>query len=541
MKELNDVELLEAYASERSEDAFRELVARHIDFIYSAALRQLRNSQLAEEATQSAFIALAGKAGRLQRNTAIAGWLHRAAHFAALNLQRSEARRKHWEEEAATVNISADAGGTFQEAALSQIDGALAELNESDRGAVILRFLQQQSFHDMARTLGTSEEAVKKRVSRALERLRRLLAQRGIPVSAAVLGAGLSQLPVTAAPATLVSTVATLALRAGVPTVSISAAILKLLIASKVKLAVTSGLVILAGIAALLWFHDSSNTATASTSPIMPGIPKIKLASVMVDDQDKALKFYTETLGFVKKIDVPTGEPGGGRWLTVVSPDEPEGTQVLLEPIGFPFARTYQKALFDAGIPWTAFFTGDIRKHVERLKSLGVKFSQQPVTTGSITTAIFDDTCSNRIQLVQALPFSNTTTGAALKIKLNSILVEDVDRALKFYTETVGFIKKRDMPLANGRWVTVVSPEEPEGAELLLEPTTGFPAARTFQEAVRKAGIPFTQLAVANANDAYKRMTSRGVVFRQKPAPMGPITLAVFEDGCGNLIQLLQQ
>ena len=359
-----------------------------------------------------------------------------------------------------------------------------------------------------------------------------------IAVSAVALGAGLSQMPVTAAPATLASTAATLALRAGAPAVGISTAILKLLTMHKAKLAVAGGLVILAGTAALLWFHDSGNTVAASTNPIMPGIPKIKLASVMVDDQDKALKFYTEVLGFSKKWDVPTGEPGGARWLTVVSPDEPEGTEVLLEPLGFPFARTYQKALFDAGMPLTTFFTGDIRKHVERLKSLNVKFSQEPTTAGPTTTAIFEDTCGNRIQLVQT-PVVTVTNTATLKIKLNSVLVDDVDKALKFYTEALGFVKKRDMPVANSRWITVVSPEEPDGAELLLEPTS-FPAARTFREAVRKAGIPLTQLAVANANDAYERMTGRGVVFRQKPAPMGPVTLAVFEDNCGNLIQLLQ-
>src|SRR5215510_9609378 len=105
MKGLSDIELLDAYARQRSEDAFRELVARHVDFVYSAAMRQLRNPHLAEEATQSAFIALAGKARQLRRQTMIAGWLHRAVHFAALNLQRSEARRKHWEEEAATMNV----------------------------------------------------------------------------------------------------------------------------------------------------------------------------------------------------------------------------------------------------------------------------------------------------------------------------------------------------------------------------------------------------------------------------------------------------
>jgi catechol 2,3-dioxygenase-like lactoylglutathione lyase family enzyme len=355
-------------------------------------------------------------------------------------------------------------------------------------------------------------------------------------VSTVALGAGLSQVPVTAAPATLASTVATLALRAGVPAIGISTAILKLLTAPKVKLAAAAVLAILGGIAALLWTRQSGNAVAASTNTFTPGVPKIKLASVMVDDQDKALRFYTEVLGFRKRLDIPTGEPGGARWLTVVSPDEPEGTELLLEPMGFPFARTYQKALFDAGMPLTTFFTGDIRKHVERLKSLDVKFSQQPTTVGPTTTAIFEDTCGNRIQLVQTPSFTNT---AALKIKLNSVLVDDLDKALKFYTETLGFVKKRDMPVGNGRWITVVSPEEPNGAELLLEPTS-FPAARTFQEAVRKAGIPLTQLAVANANDAYARMTGRGVVFRQKPAPMGAVTIAVIEDNCGNLIQLLQ-
>src|SRR4030095_1816503 len=148
MKRLSDIELLDAYGSERSEEAFRELVARHADLIYSAAMRQLRNPHLAQEATQSAFIALAGKAGQLRRRTVIAGWLHRAVHFAALNLQRSEARRKHWEEEAATMNGPDDDDHGFQESALPHVDGALAELGEADRDAVILRFLHQRSFRD---------------------------------------------------------------------------------------------------------------------------------------------------------------------------------------------------------------------------------------------------------------------------------------------------------------------------------------------------------------------------------------------------------
>jgi len=126
---------------------------------------------------------------------------------------------------------------------------------------------------------------------------------------------------------------------------------------------------------------------------------RIQLNSVMVDDQDKALKFYTEVLGFVKKTDMPVGE--GFRWLTVVSPQGPGDVELLLEPTGFPPARTYQKALYDAGIPLTSFTVDDIQQEYDRMKKLGVVFGQQPTRTGPVSIAIFEDTCGNRIQLVQ--------------------------------------------------------------------------------------------------------------------------------------------
>lgn len=125
---------------------------------------------------------------------------------------------------------------------------------------------------------------------------------------------------------------------------------------------------------------------------------KIKLNSVLVDDQDKALKFYTEVLGFIKKNDIPAGE---ARWLTVVSPDAPDDIELLLEPTGFLAARTYQKALFDAGIPLTAFAVEDIQKEYERMKELGVMFSMEPTKAGPATLAVFNDTCGNLIQLYQ--------------------------------------------------------------------------------------------------------------------------------------------
>src|SRR5262245_30119311 len=109
---------------------------------------------------------------------------------------------------------------------------------------------------------------------------------------------------------------------------------------------------------------------------------KIKVTSVMVDNQDKALKFYTEVLGFVKKTEIPLGP---SRWLTVVSPEEPNGTELLLEPLGFPPARTFQKALFEAGIPWTQFVVDDIQKEYDRLQKLGVVFRGKPMKAGTAT------------------------------------------------------------------------------------------------------------------------------------------------------------
>ena len=125
---------------------------------------------------------------------------------------------------------------------------------------------------------------------------------------------------------------------------------------------------------------------------------RISHAGVFVSDQDKALKFYTETLGFVKKHDIPVGE---FRWLTVVSPDDPDGTELLLEPNDNPVSQTYQKGIFDQGIPAALFSVTDIRAEYEKLKSLGVAFTMEPTEVAAVTIAILDDTCGNLIQMLQ--------------------------------------------------------------------------------------------------------------------------------------------
>jgi len=125
---------------------------------------------------------------------------------------------------------------------------------------------------------------------------------------------------------------------------------------------------------------------------------KIYISSVYVDDQEKAFRFYTEVLGFVKKIDVPAGEY---RWLTVVSPEEPDGTELLLEPSDNPATKAFKRALYEQGIPLASFAVEDIRGEYERMRELGVDFAVEPTEMGSVTVAVFDDTCGNLIQLVQ--------------------------------------------------------------------------------------------------------------------------------------------
>jgi len=123
---------------------------------------------------------------------------------------------------------------------------------------------------------------------------------------------------------------------------------------------------------------------------------RINLASVLVDDQQEALRFYTEVLGFVKKTDIPLG---GHSWLTVVSPDDPDGVELVLEPSDHPAVGPYKDALVADGIPFTSFAVDDVQKEFERLSGLGVRFTQEPASMGPVTTAVLDDTCGNLIQI----------------------------------------------------------------------------------------------------------------------------------------------
>lgn len=142
----------------------------------------------------------------------------------------------------------------------------------------------------------------------------------------------------------------------------------------------------------------SDDGDTESSADKVRSNMKIKYASVFVNDQSEALEFYTKTLGFVEKAHIPLGE---FKWLTVVSPADPDGTELLLEPNANDAAKTFQQAIFEQGIPATLLVVDEIQKEFERLTALGVKFTVEPTDVGGATIAIFDDTCGNLIQIAQ--------------------------------------------------------------------------------------------------------------------------------------------
>jgi RNA polymerase sigma factor (sigma-70 family) len=245
-----DQQLLDDYAARRSETAFGELVRRHVDFVYSAALRMVRNAQLAEDVTQDVFVALARNARQLQERPVLSGWLHRTARNLAANAVRSDARRRVREQEAASMNelLSSTSDASWNQIG-PQLDAALGKLSESDRDALLLRYIERKSAQEMARVLGLSSEGAQKRVNRALERLRANFSKRNVAIGTGGLAVIISANAVQAAPAGLasaISTAATLA-QTAVHTSSLSAAASAIAMNVIQKTAITAALAIVAG------------------------------------------------------------------------------------------------------------------------------------------------------------------------------------------------------------------------------------------------------------------------------------------------------
>ena len=250
MNSLTDQQLLRDYAERRTEAAFAELVRRHVDLVYSAALRMVRDAHLAEDVTQGAFVALAQNAGQLADRSVLSGWLHRTAQNLAANAVRSEVRRRDREQEAVAMNeLFAPEPNAIWEHIAPQLDAALGELSEPDRDALLLRYFERKSAREMAQTLGTTEDAAQKRVSRAVERLREFLSKRGVAVGASGLVVVIAANAVQAAPVGLAATIATAAVLAGtaVHTSTVITATKAIAMTTLQKTLVTATLAVVAG------------------------------------------------------------------------------------------------------------------------------------------------------------------------------------------------------------------------------------------------------------------------------------------------------
>lgn len=210
-----DWKLLDAYAARNSEEAFRALVERHASMVYHSALRQIGDPALAQDVTQAVFIALAQKAAKLPRRVLICGWLYRATRYAVLNLTRAERSRRRHEQEVAAMQTAETEGTPTEplwEKVSPHLDEAMGKLSDSDRAAILVRYFGGKSHKEISAVLGISEDAAKKRLSRALSRLRQLLAQRGVAASTVALGAAFAAWAGKAAPAGLAASVSSAAL-----------------------------------------------------------------------------------------------------------------------------------------------------------------------------------------------------------------------------------------------------------------------------------------------------------------------------------------
>src|SRR5438309_9455370 len=210
-----DVELLQAYAPNCSESAFTELVQRHIDLVYSAALREARgDASLAEDSTQAVFVELAKKASNLVRHPALAGWLYTCVRRMAANVRRSEDCRQRREQEAQIMNelLTSNSSDPIWRQVQPVLDNAMHELSETDRAAVVLRLLEDRRLKEVGLALGINENAARMRVDRALEKLQTLLAKRGVTSAVSGLATAIIAGAVVSAPAGLVASVATGAL-----------------------------------------------------------------------------------------------------------------------------------------------------------------------------------------------------------------------------------------------------------------------------------------------------------------------------------------
>ena len=282
-----DEELLEQYARERSESAFGELVTRHLDYVYSDALRVVNgDAPLAQDVTQTVFFDLARQAGKLPCDVALAGWLHRHTCYTAAKAVRSERRRQSREHTAMEMRALDDNTRPEWELVAPYLDESLNELDPKDRDALVLRYLRKQNLRAVGATLSISEDAAQKRVDRALEKLHVLLKQRGATLTVAALGTALATQAVTAAPAGLAASIAKIALAGAAAPSSGTAVALREMLSSKLSLVFGCGAAAIEVIViSLVWHWEGANRTTAT---VHESVEPASAVSAVQDDATSA-------------------------------------------------------------------------------------------------------------------------------------------------------------------------------------------------------------------------------------------------------------
>jgi len=319
-------QLLAEYVTAGSEAAFRELVARYLNLVYSTALRLVGgDTQLAEDVAQAVFLGLAKKGRTLSNKVMLGGWLHQHTYYIATRSVRSEQRRKIREREAVQMNILQDDSGAHWRQLAPQLDEAITQLGSEDRTAIMLRYFEQRDFRAVGEALGSTQDAARVRVNRALEKLHVLLTQRGVALSVGTLGAVLTAGVVTAAPVDLAGTISTVALAGATAGSGITLTLLKLMATSKLKLGLTA--LIIAGAATTLVIeHRSQLKVRDENQSLRQQVTQLQIDNEALSDRiartrpPRAPHLPTPVMPAVAAADAVASEPIPTRnlyaWLT---------------------------------------------------------------------------------------------------------------------------------------------------------------------------------------------------------------------------------